>query len=316
MYLHSSVNNPKFLNDKKLNLLNAGIITIGQFVNLIDLDDPYTVIGPAVVAKDSIDEFIKEWKDSTINLKTMDEAFMREINPETIIQKLPVIQQVFPEIEDLVNDLNEKLKNTSCALCVKNKALLQIISRIKKLSEDGRPLGLHANFIKAIIDKYFPVADKLVNESNVNEFDFMWIKPESLIALGADLIEGLTSCFDCCKKHLGRAKVLYEEWHMGYPDHGTLMYNEFVEANKTIEEGYTLYWDSLSQLDMASCELVGSNFGVLEKPVQLDMIELANKIRAARLLFQEDSTKVPDWDKLRLEVQKLQNKLNKMKVQK
>lgn len=231
------------------------------------MDDPYTVIGPAVVAKDSIQDFIEEWKNSTINLKSMDEAFIKEINPESIIEKLPIIQQVFPEIENMVNDLNQKLQNTTCALCVKNKALLQIIAKIKALSQDNRSLGIHANFIKTIIEKYFPVANKLINETNADDFDFMWVKPDSLVALGNDLIDGLVNCCECCKKHIGRAKAFFEEWHMGYPDHNTLMYKELVESNKVLEEGYIVYWDSISQLDMASCELVGGNFRFIRKTI-------------------------------------------------
>lgn len=102
----------------------------------------------------------------------------------------------------------------------------------------------------------------------------------------------------------------------GYPDHNTLLYNSFIEANKTIEEGYIIFWDSLSQLDMASCELIGDNFGLLTPCAQVEMIELANKIRAARLLFQEDSANVPNWTQLRVEVQKLQNKINKYNIKK
>jgi hypothetical protein len=91
------------------------------------------------------------------------------------------------------------------------------------------------------------------------------------------------------------------------------MYNEFTEANKVIEEGYVVFWDSLAQLDMASCELVGYNFGLLEKNAQIVLIELANKICNARILFQEDSTKVPNWNELLIEVQRLQNNINKLK---
>ena len=163
-----------------------------------------------------------------------------------------------------------------------------------------------------MVNKYFPVNNNIVTEQNVNDFDIMWVKPDTLIGLGNDLIYGLSNCFECTKKHLSRAKALYEEWHLGYPNHSSIMYNEFIEANKDIEEGYTKYWDSLGQIDMASCELVGDNFGLLPNQIQLDMIELANKIRTARILFQEDSTKVPNWDQLRIDVQKLQNKLNKI----
>ena len=97
----------------------------------------------------------------------------------------------------------------------------------------------------------------------------------------------------------------------GYPDHSILMYNEFTEANQTIEEGLVLFWDSLSQLDMASCELLGNSFGMYSSTIQVELIELANKIRSARILFQDDDTKVPNWNSLLIEVQRLQNKVAK-----
>lgn len=314
MYIHESVKTDRFIPDKKLNLLKHGIITVAQFVNLIDINDPYTIIGPAVVAKDKINDFIEEWKTSTINLKTLSEAFVDDIKPEMIYEQLPAFAQYFPEITNLINELQEKIEmGSTCPKCVKNRYLISILSEIKKLYKDGRYLGDLEEFINAVIDKYFPNNSRMLTEDNVNEFDIMWVKPDSLIGLGNDLIMGLSNCFDCCKKHISRAKIFYEEWQQGYPEHGTLMYNEFTEANKVIEEGYVLYWDSLGQLDMASCELVGYNFGLLEKTAQVALIELANKIRSARILFQEDSTKVPDWNNLLIEVQRLQNNINKLK---
>jgi hypothetical protein len=91
------------------------------------------------------------------------------------------------------------------------------------------------------------------------------------------------------------------------------MYNEFVEANKVLEEGYVLYWDVLGQLDMASCELVGYNLEQLDKTFNVEILDLANKIRTARILFQENTNNVPDWNQLRIEVQKIQNKISKLK---
>lgn len=44
MYIHESVKTGEFIQDKKLNLLKNGVITLGQFVNLIDRNDPYTII--------------------------------------------------------------------------------------------------------------------------------------------------------------------------------------------------------------------------------------------------------------------------------
>lgn len=313
MYIHDSVKTSKFSRDKKLNLLKRGVITVGQFVNLIDVNDPYTIIGPAVVDKSCINEFIQEWKSNTVKIQSLQDAFIEDIKPQTILDKLDILSEIFPEINTLSAELQYKLKNTNCQVCERNKYLIKIISQIKDLYKDGRDLKEEADFINAIIDKYFPLHNKILTEYNMDEFDINWVKPDTIIGMGNDLIMGLSNCFDCCKKHIGRAKAFYEEWHQGYPEHNTLMYNEFVKANKVLEEGYVLYWDSLSQLDMASCELVGSNFGDLEGSAQVEIIELANKIRQARILFQENTEKVPNWDKLRIEVQKLQNKINKHK---
>ena len=130
--------------------------------------------------------------------------------------------------------------------------------------------------------------------------------------MGNDLIEGLDNCFNCTKKHIGRAKAFYEEFKLGYPQHEPLMFKELIKANKALEEAFTYYSDSLAQLDMASCELVGGMID-LEDGWQVQMIELADLIRTQRILFQEDPTKVPEWDRLRIEVQKLQNKIDKLK---
>lgn len=256
MYIHDSVKNDLFVNDKKLQLLHSGIITIGQFISLIDVNDPYTLIGPAIVAKDKINEFLAEWKSSAINIKTLEDSFINEISSDTIISKLDDIAYIFPELASAIVDFRKQLKDATCPTCKKNRFLFDLVNKIKYHMQDGRELGELDKFINDIIKKYFPDNNKLVSLNNAHEFDITWIQPDKFVSLGVDLINGLTNCFDCCKKHLSRAKILYEEWKQGYPEHGTLMYNEFVEANKVIEEGYALYWDSLAHLDMASCELL------------------------------------------------------------
>lgn len=312
MYIHESVKTGEFIRDKKLNLLKNGVINLSQFINLIDKNDPYTIIGPAIVDKNKVNEFIEQWKASTVNVKTLEEAFLEEVKPQNIVNKFDQFMEYFPEVTPLINQYREKANEATCPVCQRNRYIINIISKIKDLYKDGRYLGDLEEFVNFVVNKYFPLNNKVVSAENANEFDIMWVKPDTLIGLGNDLIYGLSNCFDCCKKHIGRAKALYEEWHLGYPEHSSLMYKEFTEANKDIEEGYVLYWDSLAQLDMGSCELVGDNFGNLPNETQLQMIELANKIRTARILFQEDSTKVPNWDQLRIEVQKLQNKLTKL----
>lgn len=311
MYIHKSLDNPKFLSDRKLNLLRNHIITQGQFINLIELKDPYTIIGPAIIDKTKINEFIEEWKTQKDVLVPIQEAFVKTITQQDIIDHLNELTIIFPQINNLTKELQLKLKDSECPVCLKNKYILLILLKIRDLYKDGRNLGTEQQFIETVMHNYFPFTNKLVTNQNLQEFDLTWIKPDSLVALGQDLIIGLSNCFDCCKKHLSRAKALFEEWHQKYPTHGTLMYNQFTEANKDIEEGYIIFWDSLGQLDMASEQLVGSLYGLFQG-YQINIINLANEIRKARILFQQNSNNVPNFDQLRIEVQKLQNKINSL----
>lgn len=312
LYIHNSLNTPKFLNDKKLYLLRTNVITDGQFMNLLSIDDPYTVIGPAVVDKTKINQFLEQWKNSQNTMTPLQDAFVKSISQQDIIEHLDALADIFPEIVNLVKELKAKLRDAECPICVKNRYILYILLKIQQNYNDGRDLKNQQGFIEQMLKNYFPFAHKVFNMEKVDDFDITWIKPDTLVALGEDLIIGLSHCFDCTKKHLSRAKILFEEWHQKYPEHGTMMYNQFIEANRDIEEGYTIFWDSLGQLDMASSELVG-NIMQLDEGFRIEIINLANEIRKARILFQEDSNQVPDFDHLRLNVQKLQNKLNKVK---
>ena len=312
LFLHNSLNDEKFANDKKLLLLKKGIITIGQFANLIEQKDNYIMIGPAIVDKSKIKEFIEEWKNRQIEAESLTEQRSKLITQLDVIEKLDDMILVFPEIINLVNEFKEKLKTATCEKCTKNKYILSIIGSIRPLINDGRDLGELKTFIDDLISKYYPISGKIATVGNFANFDIEWIKPDEVIGLGNDLIDGLMNCFECVKKHIGRAKAFYEEFQQGYPNHEPLMFNEFVKSNKALEEAFMYYSDSLAQLDMASCELVG-DMSDLQEGYQVKIIELANEIRAARLLYQEDPTNVPNWDKLRLSVQKLQNKIRRLK---
>lgn len=312
MYVHESLNAEAFNKDKKLNLLKHNIITIGQFVNLIEVSDPYTIIGPAIVDKAHIAEFMQEWKESNVRMRTLQDAVVSDVTIENIFNKLNDLNIIFPELTKIIEELNAKYNAPdSCPVCVRNKYIILIISEINKYYKDGRDLGVYSEFIPDMIKKYLPMNSIISDSTQLNNFDLDWINPSTVQGIGYDLIEGLTACFECAKKHLSRAKIFYEEWKLGYPEHNTLMYKSFIEANKTLEEGYSLFWDALGQLDMSACELIGYELSDLQSDAQAEMIELANKIRSARLLFQEDSTKVPDWNNLRVEIQRTQNKLLK-----
>ena len=312
LFLHNSLNTDKFLNDKKLNLLKHGIITINQFINLIENHDPYIMIGNTIVDRTKIKEFLEEWRNNTIRSEEISEKQSKLISQFDVIEKLDELVIVFPEIKILVNEFKEKLKTANCPKCTKNKYVMAIIGTIKPLMDDGRDLGNLKTFVNDLMIKYYPLAAKVANVGTFASFDVEWIKPDSYLGLGNDLIEGLNNCFECTKKHIGRSKAFYEEFKLGYPNHEPLMFTELIKANKALEEAYSYYSDSLAQLDMASCELVGG-MNDLEEGFQVEIIELANKIRAERLLYQEDLTKVPHWDQLRIDVQRLQNKINALK---
>ena len=311
--LHKSVE--KYVDDRKLSLYKRGIITYQQFINLIDKNDPYTLIGPAIVAKDSITEFLNEWKDGKKNITVADKPIevSHQITVDEIINGLSIIKYNFPESKQLINEFTTKLENAICKPCTKNRYVVALANIIHEHFNDGREYSKSDyEFIEKILERYFPENGKIKIE-NSNDFDIEWIKPDIIVGLGTDVIEGLTHCFECSKKHLSRAKILWEEFNMKYPDHGTLCFNEFTEANKDIEEAYCLYWDSLGNLDQSSCELIGGNdFTDLPHGYQVDIIELANKIRIQRINFQADSSNVPEWNKLRIEIQRLENKIRKL----
>ena len=315
MILHKSLETGHFITDKKLLLLKKGVITFSQFLSLIEGDDPYTIIGPAVVAKTHINQFIEQWKNQSVDFSENNISYIQpiKITQDDIIAKIPQLTSIFPEISSISNELMNKLSKANCPMCQKNKYILLILGTIRQFYNDGRNLNNLKEFIQQLLFKYYPLSNKIITTQNIEQIDIDWIKPDSLLGLGKDLIQGLNACFDCAKKHLGRAKAFYEEWLQGYPEHGTLMYKQFTTTNEVLQKGYALFWDSLSQLDMASSELIG-NIVELQTNYKIQMIQLANKIRTARIKFQEDSEQIPDWNQLRIEIQKLQNKVNKVNL--
>ena len=304
-FLHDSVKKKKFKNDRKLNFLLKGIITPAQFINLIDEKDGYTMVGPAIVAKNSIKEFILEWKMRKLSLDNAKEKTSFSLDGNELLSQLDKAAEVFPEISALVSDFNAHLKVSTCIPCTKRHYLGRIAKELIPLSET-RDYADVAEFIDALKARY----EMSSSDDTTTEYDAEWLKPEKMIGLGYDLVKNLGNCFDCVIKHLGRAKALYEEFTLGYPDVGSSIVDELDKGLKSIEQAYIAYLDSMSQLDMASCELVGQ-LDKLPKGWEVDMIELANEIRSARLLCQESPYTAPDFDTLRLKVKKLELKTKK-----
>lgn len=307
IFLHDSVKTDHFSGDKKLELLKKGVITISQFVNLIEPKDDYIMIGPAVVAKYAIKEFMTEWRMHQLNIDAIQAAKKTPVEVDEMIEHLQDLCDVFPEISSIAQEMNSQLTTAICPKCVKNRYAEIIAQKIRSLVDDGRDLGDMAQLVERIINQFFTENDQISNAQILSEYDEKWLKPENLLGLGYDLIDNLPSCFDCAIKHISRAKTLFEEFLTGYPSHEKMMFNELDKGNTALEKAYLVYLDSMAHIDMASCELVG-NLLNLPRNWQIEMIELANEIRAQRLLYQDDPTKIPDFDGLRLKIKKLQIK--------
>lgn len=111
--------------------------------------------------------------------------------------------------KQFLTKLNSK---ANCPTCEKNKYILLILGSIRQLYDDGRDLGDIEPFIEVVLNKYYPATNKIIAYNHIEQFDVDWIKPDIMVALGNDLIQGLSACFDCAKKHISRAKAFYEEW--------------------------------------------------------------------------------------------------------
>ena len=304
MFLHDSVKTDFFRNDRKLNLLRKGVISVAQFVSLIEQKDDYLLIGPAVVAKGAVKDFILEWKMRQLHMDAVKGGGLAKVSYDGLAERLDDLDKAFPEIALITKELREQLKVAVCPKCVKRQYLGLIVQKIKGLKGDGRDLSPVADFI-GLLEGKFGEGEDGQDEDGQTRYDVEWLRPEPLIGLGSDLIANLGNCFECVIKRLGRAKILYEECLTGYPGHARLSFDELDKGTKAIEQAYITYLDSMGQLDMASCELIG-DLTSLPDGWSADMIELANEIRQARLMCQADPEAAPDFDGLRLKVKRLE----------
>ena len=310
-FLHDSVKTDRFKNDKKLNLLQNNVITPAQFINLIEQKDDYLMIGPAVVAKSNVKDFLLEWKMKQLHIDAVKENRYPKLSQDQLMEKIDDIANVFPEIAMICNEFKEQLKVAVCPRCVKKRYSGLIVQKTNPLKNDGRDTSKVNEFLNLIEMKFSIAENSESDEELLSSYDVEWLKPDSLTGLGSDLIANLDNCFECTIKHIGRAKILYEEFLTGYPDHKNISFDELDKGIKDIEQAYVIYLDSMSQLDMASCELIGDIIS-LPKKWATDMIDLANEIRLERINSQANISKIPDFDGLRLKVKKLEIKTHQL----
>ncbi len=293
MYLHKSIE--KIKNDRKLTLLSNGVITPAQFANLIENTDPYIMIGPAIVEKGSISQFLLEWKTRSLSVSEEIKEKITELTPDEVVASFERLRKVYPEIEPLIKAYDEALKSSTCESCTKSRYVSSIVSLIRKLGvrDEDR------EYTEILLERFGGVFSK-----KINSYDIEWIEAESIKGLGKDIIPGLSNCLECSIKHLGRAKILYNEALNGYPEHNDIAINELTSGNRDLEEWWISYMDCCSEMDMASYEATGDFTFVQHRRWSQDILELANEIRQQRLLFQDDPKNVPDFDRIENQVEK------------
>jgi hypothetical protein len=118
------------------------------------------------------------------------------------------------------------------------------------------------------------------------------------------LANDLPQCYECAKKHLGRAQIFFEEYHTGYPQHIKNLMCSLQVAEDEVRRAYLNWCRILAHLDMAANELLGNDIN--GKRLKKDHVDLAAKIREARLNLGSDPLYVPDFGELLTAIQKLE----------
>lgn len=120
---------------------------------------------------------------------------------------------------------------------------------------------------------------------------------------------GLVGCYLCAKKHVGRAHIFFEEYHMGYPDRIKSMVDTLFDAEGDVASAFKKWQAVQNHLDMAAGELIGTDFD--GKELKEEHIELAERIREERLKLEDNPLYKPNFDDLKIRIHLLQKRVEK-----
>lgn len=110
----------------------------------------------------------------------------------------------------------------------------------------------------------------------------------------------LTQCYLCAKKHIVAAKILFREYHTGYPNHIKNLINSLKVSEDAVREAFIKWQDIMGEMNMGEAELLGN------EEMDSKHIEMANKIRDERIKLSDDPLYVPKFNYLLVEIHKLQ----------
>lgn len=110
----------------------------------------------------------------------------------------------------------------------------------------------------------------------------------------------LGQCYLCAKKHIVAAKILFREYHTGYPNHIKNLINSLKVSEDAVREAFIKWQDIMGEMNMGEAELLGN------EDMDDKHIELANKIRDERIKLSDDPLYVPKFNDLLVAVHTLQ----------
>lgn len=110
----------------------------------------------------------------------------------------------------------------------------------------------------------------------------------------------LSQCYLCAKKHIVAAKILFREYHTGYPNHIKNLINSLKVSERMVRDAFIKWQDIMGEMNMGEAELLGN------EDMDDKHIELANKIRDERIKLSDDPLYVPKFNDLLVAIHELQ----------
>lgn len=179
--------------------------------------------------------------------------------------------------------------------CQKNRAAVS----------NGASAPVSRAVIKAVDVAYDSAAEVVENTPvEVKPLEDVYVVDREDPVVKEALEVDLTSCYECAKKHISRAQILFEEYHTGYPDHIKNLMNSMRVAESEINKAFQLWQKVQAHLDMASAEFLGND--TTAETMQRAHIQLANDIRDVRLKLAQNPLYIPKFDALLTRVQQFE----------
>lgn len=114
----------------------------------------------------------------------------------------------------------------------------------------------------------------------------------------------LKQCYECAKKHVARAQILFEEYHTGYPQHIKNLMLSLKVAEADVKKAFLKWQRVQAHLDMSANELLGNEAN--SPTMDTRHLEVARKIREVRIDLNTDPLYVPDFNSLLVAIQLLE----------